>query len=38
MARQREHTEVSATTGDVRHDVETVVVHGQGVRLDRVDT
>ena len=38
MARAREHTDVTATTGAVQSDVERVVVHGEGVRVDRVDT
>lgn len=38
MARQHEHTDVNASTGPVAGGIQSVVVHGEGVRVDRVDT
>lgn len=38
MARQHEHTDVNASTGPVPGGIQSVVVHGEGVRVDRVDT
>lgn len=38
MARQHEHADVSATTTSVRPGADAVIVHGEGVRVDRIST